>query len=452
MTLPIELYPYQLSNVEDLKNLPRMGIYNAPGTGKTWVALGIAEWKRKQEHIKTVLVVVPPILIDNWRRYVETIEGVTVEAYKGTPSKRAEIEITEPDYLIVGVQVFKKDFHRFEKELSTDCFVIVDEAQCLKNPASDNFKKVKAFATERRLALLTGTPVSSPLDAYAMIKLVSPEIYKTQHVFEFQHVADRDFFGKPKKWVNLEVLQERLMKNSVRVLTEDVLKDLPEVTYDPLFYDLDPRHLRLYETLAEEQVAKLDGGGKKDLTNVSALFQALNQIPANAEHFSSGSVESTVIELIKEVLDEIGGRKLVVFTHYVMSTERVAALLEKLGISYAMVYGKTKDRQAEIDRFVEDPQCKVFIGNIAASGVGVDRLQHVCRDALFIEVPYRSSLFRQAVARLHRDGQRNAVHIRVAVANKTLQPAIWKSLQQNDDLVAQCIRSPETLHNLLHGR
>lgn len=446
---PVELYPYQKKSVEELGPIDRSGLYYAPGTGKTFTSLALAQFKIITKMIDAVLIIVPPVLLPNWSRNVAKLPGVSQTVYVGPPAKRKALDL-DVDVLLVGIQIFKKDFATFAGwAAGRRVLVIVDEAQMLKNIGSDNFKKVRDFCRDQQVCLLTGTPVSVPLDAYAMIKLVSPSVYKTMHQFENIHVEERDFFKKPTKYRHLDLLHDNLMISAHRVLTEDVLQDLPEVTYTPIYYDLDPAHLRLYQRLADEQMVKLENGDKLDLTNVSALFNALSQVPANAEHFSEGAIQSTVLDLIDGVLDELDGQKLLIFTHYVMTTERIAAHLKAW--KPAVLYGKTKNRQGEIDRFVEDPACKVFVVNLRAGGAGVDRLQEVCRNMLLIELPYRSAEFRQAVARLHRDGQKNAVHVRIAVANKTLNVRTWDALQHNDDLVAECVRSPKTLRSILKG-
>ena len=166
--------------------------------------------------------------------------------------------------------------------------------------------------------------------------------------------------------------------------------------------------------------------------------------------FSQGEIDSTVLGLIDSVMEELDGRKLVVFCNHVMTTERLVAHLAKH--NPACLYGKTKDRQVELDKFVDDPSCKVIVMNIAAGGAGVDRLQEVCRDMLFVELPYTAANFRQATARLHRDGQKNGVNCRIAIANKTLQHRIWEMVQEKDTLVNLCIRGPLGLREALAGR
>jgi SNF2 family DNA or RNA helicase len=448
--LPVTLYPYQVEAVNELGERDRSGLYFEPGCGKTLTSIAIALYKLRSGIADRVLIIVPPALLANWSRVLDSVSGTDHVVYAGTPKKRSELDLKRPTFVIVGIQIFKSDWQHILTSLDgRRVFGIVDEAQMLKDVSTQNFKKVRDFFRTQQVCLLTGTPVGVPTDAYALIKLVSPSIYTTQYMFESLHVAERDFFNKPVRYYNLDLLNSNLMCNAARVLTEDALPFLPPIQITPIHYDLDPKHLKLYQRIAEEQMVKLEDGGKIDLTSVGALWHALSQIPCGAEHFSCGEVGSTVLDLIAAVLDELQGRKLVIFTHYVRTTELVMAAVSKHGA--ACLYGKTRDRQAEIDRFVRDAACRVLVLNLKSGSAGLDMLQHVCHDALFVELPYRADTFRQACARLHRDGQKSNTHIRVAVANKTLQVRTWHAVQDNDDLVAQCVRSPKRLRDLLAG-
>jgi len=446
---PVPLYPYQVEAVNSLSNLNRLAYYFDVGTGKTLTSLATAQWKLHHS-ADVVLIIVPPVLLTNWERNVSRLGyDNSYVVYQGTPKKRQALNL-DARYIIVGIQIFKNDISHLMSRLGHKrVFGIIDEAQMLKNSGSDNFKKVRDFFREQQICLLTGTPLSTPLDGYAMVKIVSPTIYKSQYQFESIHVESRDFFKKPTAWRNLECLQENLLNNAVRVLKEDVLKDLPELTYNPIYYQLDPGHLRLYNQLAEEQIVQMGGDEKLDLTNATALWNALKQIPCNAEHFSLGEIKSTALDLILAVLDELGTGKLVIFCHYKMTTRRLLEALAGFGV--VGLFSETKDRQKSIDTFINDPDCRVIVLNLQAGGAGIDGLQDVCNDLLFVELPPNAAQFRQAVARVHRNGQRRGVNCRVALAEKTLQISNWEDVQDNDSLVNRVIRGPQDIRAAIFG-
>jgi SNF2 family DNA or RNA helicase len=255
------------------------------------------------------------------------------------------------------------------------------------------------------------------------------------------------------EWQNLDLLASNLLVNSVHILKEDVIKDMPEVTYAPIYYELDVGHMKTYKTLCEQQMLKFENGEKLDATNASALYNALQQVPVNREHFTQDpNTESQSIELIYETMDELGkDGKLVIFTSYRMTNRLLQERLKKYGV--VAVFGEVTSKQKDeaLDRFVNDPTCRIIILQIKSGGYGIDTLQSVCSTALFMEMPVIPSHFHQAVARLHRVGQKLPVTIKVAIAEKTIQIRLWDILQEKDTLVNTCIRGPIDLRDALMG-
>lgn len=219
MQLPISLYEFQQLWVNVLAVYGRWGLFFDVGTGKTFSSLVIALARMKLSWTKRVVVVVPPVLIPNWSRTIAKFPGVSQVCYVGTPKKREQIKL-DADFIIVGVQIFKKDNARLFDELADPrTLLIVDEAQMLKNPASENYKTVRNFAMDGQIGLLSGTPVSLPTDAYAYISLITPGIYKSQYQFESIHVESRDFWGRPEEFSNLDMLSRNLLLQAARVLS-----------------------------------------------------------------------------------------------------------------------------------------------------------------------------------------------------------------------------------------
>lgn len=449
--LPYDLYPFQVEVMDELAPLLSAGYYLDVGTGKTLTSITACLYKLHIGAIQHVICLMPPVLITNWSRNLAKITGVTHVCYRGSPKQRENLDLNV-DFILMSYQIFKKDYeYLFDTFVSRSVALLCDEAQAVKNIASDTHKRVRDFAAGNHLLLLTGTPLSVPLDGYAYIKLVAPGIYRNMLQFEQLHVTKYDFYKKPKEWGNLELLNQNLKVNSARVLKEDVLKDLPAVTYTELWYDLTPKHLKLYQEIAENQLKVFDDGSKLDLTQVSALYNAMQQLPANAEHFSNDEIESSIYELIDEIMDELGTGKLVVFSKYQMTNRRLLAKMEKYG-ACALFSGVTQaQQQANIDRFVQDPGCRMLILQYQSGGAGIDGLQHVCCDVLFIELPPNASFFTQAVARVHRSGQKMPVQVRVAIADKTIQSYCWDVVQERDSLVNLCIRGPANLRDVVMG-
>ena len=453
---PYELRPFQAESLSWFGPQPRSGLFYAPGTGKTIASLALAYSKLLLGQVERVLVILPPVLIENWRRNIAPIPGAKVVTYAGSPVERRKIDLRSGNFILMSLAIFKRDMETIELALRGDSYlVIVDESQTLKNPGSSNYRDVRDFSNGQQLCLLTGTPVSVPEDAYATIQLLTPGIYGSQHQFENIHVAERHYVSnKPLKYRMLDVLAQNLALVSHRVLLSDVVDDLPELNYVPLHYNLDPRHHKLYLKMVEEEIVKFSNGEELDLENASTMWSALQQVVMNAEYYSEGKCKSTGFEIVDAVRQEIGPRKkLVIFVHYRRTTQALLNKFASEGVVAEALWGGTpaSDRQAVIDNFVNGEPGRVLILQHRSGGVGVDRLQDTCSDGLVLELPFRASDMHQSAARLHRTGQKNPVTIRVAIASGTLQVRTWRFLRENDDLVSTVLRGETEFRDALVG-
>jgi superfamily II DNA or RNA helicase len=452
--LPFTLRVDQVDSCEKLSEWPRAGLYAEVGTGKTVMATVLSlMWNNE-----VTVVTMPPILLKSWQRWLLTIENIgSVVVYRGDPRERAAMNIRHARWLLMSQQIFKKDFARLVKELGkVPRTLIVDEAHCIKNPASQNFKLTKEFADGECLALLTGTPLSTPHDAYAYVKLVSPEIYRSKQQFENLHIEDRDFYGNVTAWKNLDLMHQNLMMHSVRLLKEHVLKDLKKPNYIPIEYELDREHKMLYDMLAEEQLLELETGGKIDATSAVKLYNALQQVVVNWDYFSGNEdARSTAFDIIDMVMDQAEvmdpkNSKLIIFTYFKMTSRKVLEYLKEFGAvgCYSEIGDTAKERNLE--RFMFDPTCRIMVAQPMSGGVGFNP-QAVCSEVLFLESPSIPWHFVQGAGRVYRDGQPNVPNIHIAVASGTIQNRLHQRMLATDALVNQVQGGFKDLRDAIYG-
>lgn len=446
-TLPFELYPFQADAANELAPLTSAGYYLDIGTGKTPTSTVAVLYKFLVHGAQHCVCHMPPILLDRWSHWLAQVKRrdgtpLRVTVYRGTPAERKRIAL-DGEFILMSTQIFKKDYDDLVQYLGhKPLVVLVDEATSVKNVGSDNYKKTRDFSTGHELLLLTGTPMSTPMDAYAFCKLVAPNIYRNLRQFENLHVEERDFFGNITKWKNLDLLRENVKVNACRVLKTDVLPYLPRVTYDPMFYQLDPAHMKLYRTLAEEQLLPLKDGGKIDKTQVNALHHALGQIIINYDYFADDpKCKSRTVDLIEEVAGELDGRKLLVFANYRMSNRKLIELLSPYGAVGAFGDLTPKQQSKNIAQFIDDPKCGVLCAQPRSVGYGVDGIQQVCSDVIYAETPTVAKDFWQSLGRIWRDGALRGIQCRIAVAQGTLQVRRLNQLLANEELVSNVQRS-----------
>lgn len=462
--LPFELRADQIGAIEETVPFDRVGLFAEVGTGKTAMATVLALCWDNDINI----VLMPPILLRQWERWLKSVRNAgAVLIYRGTVKVREELRATlmRHRWVLMSPGIFKNDYNLLAQMLVGKTLTgIIDESHMLKNVGSQTYKKVRDFFLGHNLQMLTGTPLSAPGDAYAYVKLKTPSVYRSQKQFEDIHVEERDFFGNIQKWRNLPLLKTNLMLQSVRLLTADVLKHLHKPNYIPIYYDLDPEHRRLYNQLMDEQLLLLPDGGKIDATSASRLYNAAQQIICNTAHFSGENFRPACFDLVDQVCDEIdvdnqsvnedgtpAASKLIIFTYYRMTSKAVVDYLAHRGAVACYSDVTAKNQEANIDRFMTDPTCRILVAQPTSAGFGLNP-QAVCHEALWLETPVVPKDFHQGVGRIYRDGQRHVPNVRIAIADGTIQVRLHERLLLKDELVNQVQTGYQDLRDAIAGR
>ena len=149
----------------------------------------------------------------------------------------------------------------------------------------------KTFTMNKRAIMISGTPISVPGDTYGVVKLLNPAIYQSKRHFEMVHVAEKDFFGQVTEWKNLDEMHINLMSCAVRVLDSE-LDELPDVVYDKVVYELNKKHMALYNELVVEEMLKTDDGRLLDATSTTNMFHTLQRFVTSPSAFDINSVHA----------------------------------------------------------------------------------------------------------------------------------------------------------------
>lgn len=421
------------------------------GGGKTCVSTAVA-LMRGHKH---KLVVVPPILILQWAKWLKQVSG-SVCIYKGTPAERKKLRENDYQWYVMSHSILRMDFSWVIEKFKEDVEVICDEAHALKSSGSKLFKEVQLLSNRGHVQCLTGTPVSSPMDCYAYVKLLTPDVYRSLGQFETIHVASRNFFKQVTGWQELGLMTSNFNLRNISRTKEE----LHNYDLKPLFpdssYTLDVEHMRLYEKLLDEQLLVFDSGEKIDCTSVSKLYHAMQQVIMNFGYFAGdASKRSAGLDLLDLVIEQtqcakVANSKLLVWCKYRMTSKLLLDYCNSLGIKTVAAYGDSNAAEA-VRLFMEDSQTRILIGQPQSCGAGLN-CQEVCHEALFMELDTTSLLTRQCVGRVDRIGQLHKPVIRFAVAKGTVQESLLANLLKNDSLVAQIEYTKKGLREMLLGR
>jgi SNF2 family DNA or RNA helicase len=447
--LPFDLFPFQAEGVNELAPLNSNALYWEPGLGKTAGSTVIALYKL-MAGTDTVLIIVPPLLIKQWGHWLSKIVDVSeITLYHGPPAKRHGLSF-DVTFIVMGIQIFKKEYHAISLKLEgRKVHVILDEAQCIKDVSTGNHEKYSEFVADKSHTLLTGTPLNVPIDGYAYIKLVSPGVYRNLYHFEETHVESVDLFKRPDEYKNLDLLKANLLLGASRKTKDDVL-NLPPCTIQTIDYELAPSHYALYRTMVEEQLLLFDDGEKIDMTTVMKLYHALGQVVLQWGYFArNDKLKAAGMELVEQVVDELCGKKLIIFSNYIKTNEEV---VRRFGCPGIWSGTSEKERQGALREFIDNPKCNLIALSPRAAGVGVDGLQTVCCEALYLEPPIAVSHFGQSLSRIDRQGQTKPVTIRLGVAIGTIQEYLVSQLTDKEALVNPLQGSKAELRDALYGR
>jgi SNF2 family DNA or RNA helicase len=328
-------------------------------------------------------------------------------------------------------------------------YIVLDEAQSIKNAGSQAAKACRLLRARHRLAL-TGTPVEN-------------HIGELWSIFEFLNPGQLGSAARLKRFLSggrggsaAEVVARAVRPFLLRRTKAQVLSDLPEKTEQTIFCELGETQRKAYDELREHYRQELSGRiGKMGIGRSRiAVLEALLRLRQTACH--PGLVDGnridepaakleTLLEQLGEVLAE--GHKVLVFSQFTSFLSIVRRQLDARSIPYEYLDGKTTDRQARVAHFQEDPDCRLFLVSLKAGGQG---LNLTAADYIYILDPWwNPAVEAQAVDRAHRIGQTRRVFAYRLIAKDTVEEKILALQDRKRDLAESIVRADENMISTL---
>ncbi|MFZ4560485.1 MAG: DEAD/DEAH box helicase [Saprospiraceae bacterium] len=424
--LNAELRPYQVQGFKWLQYLHdnRIGgcLADDMGLGKTLQTLSLLASLYPQQS-KPSLIVMPRSLLFNWEREVRRF-APQLKTYTFYGNNR-EIEDLRTAQLVFTTYATLRNTIEDLKEESF-FYVILDESQNIKNLNAQTTKAVLLLRSEHRLAL-SGTPIENNLgELYSLFHFLNPALFGSQAQF-----AD-DFLNPIQKNNDKDAtrhLRRKIYPFVLRRLKRDVLQELPDKVEQTLFVPMGEEQKRFYEQRRHYYATEIPKQiSEKGITGSQFyVFQALNelrQIATIPEALTEGRIESGKRELlVEQLLDALAnGHKALVFVNFLAAIESISARLDETGVGYVTMTGATRDREAIVDRFQNDPDCRVFLLTLKTGGSG---LNLTAADTIFLYDPWwNAAAESQAIDRAHRMGQSNKVHAYKLIAEGSIEEKI----------------------------
>ncbi|HVT04842.1 MAG TPA: DEAD/DEAH box helicase [Thermoanaerobaculia bacterium] len=444
-----ELRPYQklgLSWFGFLRDVECGGcLADDMGLGKTVQVLALFDSIRATagENRPTSLVVAPRSLIFNWMAEAKRFTPqLRVLDHTGMDRTRGNGHFRGYDLVLTTYGTLRRDIRHLAAAHFE--YVILDEAQAIKNALSQSAKAARLLQARHRLAL-SGTPIENHLgELWSLFEFLNPGLLGASTAFRLRGPG-AEVGGSESR----EMLARALRPFILRRTKEHVAPELPPRMEQTLYCELEPEQRKHYEELRSYYRASLMSKVKSDGINKSKIqvLEALLRLRQAACHPglidpSRAGQPSAKLETLFPELESViaGGHKALVFSQFTSFLAIVRGRLDELGITYCYLDGSSRDREAEVQRFQNDPEVKLFLISLKAGGVG---LNLTAADYVFLLDPWwNPAAEAQAIDRAHRIGQDRHVFAYRLVARDTVEEKILE-LQNSKRALADSIIAAE---------
>jgi superfamily II DNA or RNA helicase len=442
--LTVDLRSYQVAGFRWLRFLRQQGLGGCladdMGLGKTVQTLAVLLDAHNEGPGHPTLVVAPTSVVPNW----------ATEAGRFAPDLRVVVHhgpergsFAEADLVITSYALLRLDADRLLAQEWR--YVVLDEAQQIKNPHSQVARVARGLKAQHRLAL-TGTPLENHLlELWSIFEFLMPGYFGTTGAFQ------RDFavpVQRDRDPVAAAALRRRIRPFLLRRLKSEVATELPPRTEQTLYCELGPEQRALYDrvkaTCRATVMAKVaEVGVKRATLSVLEALMRLRQAccdPALLPFAEADSVQAAAkLELLEETLSDLvaGGHRTLVFSQWPSLLRRVIPRLDARGWSYLYLDGRTRERADLVTRWNDPEGPPVFLVSLKAGGTGLNLTgaDHV----IHLDPWWNPAAEDQATDRAHRIGQDKPVMAYKLVARDTVEEKILELQQRKRALFTAAV-------------
>jgi SNF2 family DNA or RNA helicase len=411
------------------------------GLGKTVMVLAwLDRLRARREAAGPSLVVVPRSVLFNWiQETARFAPELRVLDFSGVD--RSVGRVRGHHIVLTTYGTLRRDALLL-KEVEFE-YAILDEAQTIKNANTAGAKAVRLLHARHRLAL-SGTPVENHLgELWSLFEFLNPGMLGTSSSFARHGIA-----ASRRDPEALDVLSRGVRPFILRRTKAQVAPELPPRSELTIRCELQAEQRELYDELRDHYRALLlqrihrDGLQRSKLQILEALLRLRQAAchPGLVDPRRAGSPSAkfdALLPQLSEVRDE--GHKVLVFSQFTSLLALLRARLDAEGIPYEYLDGKTRDREARVRKFQEDPACGLFLISLKAGGLG---LNLTAAEYVFLLDPWwNPAVEAQAIDRAHRIGQTRHVFAYRLLAADTVEDKIVELQRSKRDLADAIVRA-----------
>ena len=331
--------------------------------------------------------------------------------YGSIPERLAELKKPLKEFfLITNIETLRDD--KIIKELRDGKnkfeMIALDEAHVIKSPTSQQSRNLLKLNAPHMIAMTGTLLLNNPLDAYVPLKWIGAE-HSTYTNFKCHYTQYGGLFGNEfVGYKNVDDLKDQIASVSLR-RTDDIL-DLPDKNFIDEELEMSDIQSKFYQNIVDGIFDEVDKV-KLNRTNILALVSRLRQATACPSILTTSTIPSVKQDRCCELVESItgNGNKVVIFSTF---KQTVTELAEKLKIYNPLICtGDIPDAviSANIDKFQQDKECKVFIATWQKCGTGITL--NVANYGIFIDTPFTSGQYEQCWKRIHRIGSKKPIFV-----------------------------------------
>ena len=417
------------------------------GLGKTLQMISALLYEKEQGTFERSLIVCPASLVYNWqsefKRFAPELEVIPIDGPKS--GRKKIIESGKGDVLITSYDLLRRDINLYDGQHFG--YMVLDEAQYIKNPKSGISKAVKIVGASHRFAL-TGTPIENRLsELWSIFDFLMPGFLYDYDTFRTDYespiVNDQD-----------EELTKRLSAMTspfiLRRKKESVLKDLPDKIEEVRYTAFESSQKKIYDSQLVRMKNLIDQTSQEDfnknrmkiLADITRLRQICCDPSLIIEDYKGESAKRRLLlELIEEAMD--GGHKMLVFSQFTSMLELIEKDLTERGIPYYLITGATpKKKRLELVNDFNGNEVPVFLISLKAGGTG---LNLIGADVVIHYDPWwNAAAENQATDRAHRIGQKSKVSVFKLIVKDTIEEKILKMQEEKLNLADEILNGEGT--------
>lgn len=430
------------------------------GCGKTLTTIAVAGALYNLGKIDRVLVVAPTSVCSVWPHDLNQFATFPWEArvLLGDKKKRLKAlnELENWPFKALRIAVINyESTHRdgiFEALAAYKPDLIVcDESQRIKNPSAAQSKALHKLGDAAPFRMiLSGTPVqNNAVDLYSQYRFLDPAVYGANFYAFKNRYCIMGGYGQHQivGYRNMDELVEKEHSVAYRVTKEECL-DLPQQTFINRYVQFTDAEQAIYEQLRKSSFLELETGENVTATTILTMYLRLMQLTGGFltadESTRPKQVNTAKLDALADIVDDYvvdAGKKLVIFARFRAEIAAIENLLRLRKIQYGSIYGDVpmEERGKIVEDFQTNPATKVFVAQIQTAGLGITL--HAASTAVFYSYDYNYANYAQALARIHRIGQRLPVTYIHLVVDGSIDEKILAALENKEDMAKTVVDS-----------